>query len=634
MTNPLQTDEHDYNINRWGDGYFRYDPAGKIEVVHNQDDRGTTLTEIVAQASQMGLQPPLLIRFSDILLDRVQKINQAFKKAITEHNYKGQYQLVYPIKVNQKFSVVTTLLKEKDYPIGLEAGSKAELMAVIGLLNQRPSTIICNGYKDASYIRLALIAQQIGHNIFIVIENHSELAIILKQSAKLKITPNLGIRIRLITKSAGKWENTGGTKSKFGLNTDQVLHLIETLKTANMLNSLTLMHCHLGSQIANINDIRHCMREVAHYYAHLRHLDAPIGTIDIGGGLAVDYEGTYSTNDCSMNYSMKEYATNILLALQPICEAANIPEPNLISESGRALTAHHAVLVCNINDVEQMDGQKPISNHSQNDFIIQDIKDTYNTLDTTNPIEAYNFAMVSLEETHSRFKNGLLSLQDKALVEQIFISICHKIRGLLDKNNPNEEAILHTVKEHLSAKIYCNMSFFNSIPDSWAIGQVFPIAPISHLHTPSKMESILYDLTCDSDGTIKQYTDGKYLSDVLMLPKYDPNDPYCIGFFLVGAYQEILGNLHNLFGNTNTITVKLLADGAFQISEMAPGATVEEVLNYAHFDTKKTLLSYEEQLMQTQLSPTMIHSYLEEIRDQFNQSTYLGNQSREHNDPT
>lgn len=359
MTINALSDDNLYNIDNWGEGYFNINPYGNIAVSKNPADKGVELQAIVNAASRAGLQLPLLIRFTDILHDRVLKLNKAFAEAIKENNYSGSYKLVYPIKVNQEYTVVREILKAPEYSVGLEAGSKPELMAVIGLLGQTPSTIVCNGYKDSCYIRTALIAQQMGHEVFIVIEKRSELDIILKESARLDIKPKIGLRIRLVTKGAGKWENTGGAKSKFGLNAEQVLDMVNQLKSQNYLDCLQLMHCHLGSQIANIHDIRHCMQEVARYYIELRHLQAPINTIDVGGGLGVDYEGTHSSSECSMNYSIKEYATNILLALRPLCEEANMPEPNLISESGRALTAHHAVLVTNITDVESV--KKPTS---------------------------------------------------------------------------------------------------------------------------------------------------------------------------------------------------------------------------------------------------------------------------------
>ncbi|WP_347251786.1 biosynthetic arginine decarboxylase [Legionella sp.] len=624
MTINALSDDNLYNIDNWGEGYFNINPYGNIAVSKNPADKGVELQAIVNAASRAGLQLPLLIRFTDILHDRVLKLNKAFAEAIKENNYSGSYKLVYPIKVNQEYTVVREILKAPEYSVGLEAGSKPELMAVIGLLGQTPSTIVCNGYKDSCYIRTALIAQQMGHEVFIVIEKRSELDIILKESARLDIKPKIGLRIRLVTKGAGKWENTGGAKSKFGLNAEQVLDMVNQLKSQNYLDCLQLMHCHLGSQIANIHDIRHCMQEVARYYIELRHLQAPINTIDVGGGLGVDYEGTHSSSECSMNYSIKEYATNILLALRPLCEEANMPEPNLISESGRALTAHHAVLVTNITDVESVKKTHVLPPVTDEDpHVIHDIWDTYQSISESSPSEIYNYASHSLDEAHSLFKHGVMSLQEKAKVEQLFTAICFEIQQMLDETNPIDSELQTLINERMAAKIFCNLSFFQSLPDAWAIGQIFPVAPISQLTAKPSMHSILQDLTCDSDGTIKEYPGKSCINTTLMLPPYEESNPFNIAFFLVGAYQEILGNLHNLFGDTNSLDVKLLDDGQFEITDLVSGDTVTNVLNFAHFDTKKLLLSYEKQLISADLPSEKIQAYLNELRSIFTQQTYL-----------
>ena len=532
--------------------------------------------------------------------------------------------IIYPIKVNQEQSVVRELLKSPNNNIGLEAGSKPELMAAIGMLGDKHSTIVCNGYKDSSYIRTALIAQEMGHKVFIVIEKKSELDTILNESKHLNVKPTLGLRIRLVTKSAGKWENTGGVKSKFGLNAKQVLELIAQLKANDLLDCLQIMHCHLGSQIANIHDIRHCMQEVARYYVELRQLNAPISTIDVGGGLSVDYEGTRSNKGCSMNYSLSEYATHILLAIKHLCQEAEIPEPNLISESGRALTAHHAVLISDITDIELINRAPVLPEISEDDsHVIRDIYDTYQAITDSTPTEIYNYAAHSLNEAHSLFKHGVISLQEKAKVEAFYTNICMELKEKLDVENPSEKSLLMMINEGMAAKIFCNISFFQSIPDAWAIGQVFPIAPISHLNETPSMHSILQDLTCDSDGTLKHYPGNSTVNSTLMLPPYDINNPYAIGFFLVGAYQEILGNLHNLFGDTNSLDVKLSDDGQFELNDLVNGDTVTNVLNFAHYDTKKLIQSYEKQLIQSELSKEKTLSYLNELRSIFSQLTYL-----------
>lgn len=624
MTTTFQSDDNSYNIANWGEGYFAINPIGNIEVSKNPSETGVELQAIVNAASSSGLQLPLLIRFSDILHDRVTKLYEAFAQAIDEINYQGSYQLVYPIKVNQEQCVVRELLKTPNHPVGLEAGSKPELMAVIGMLGQKTATIVCNGYKDSSYIRIALIAQKMGHEVFIVIEKRSELDIILRESASLNIKPIIGIRIRLMTKGAGKWENTGGAKSKFGLNAEQVLEVVNRLKESNALSCLQLMHCHLGSQIANIHDIRTCMHEVARYYIELRRLNAPISTIDVGGGLGIDYEGTRSSTGCSMNYSLKEYATNILLAINHLCEEADLPVPNLISESGRALTAHHAVLITNITDVEIIKENRKLPLITADDaHVIRDIWDSYQTIADNSPSEIYHYATHSLEEAHSMFKHGVITLEEKAIVEQVFTAICFKIQQKLDDQNPGDLELIERIKERMAAKIFCNLSFFQSLPDAWAIGQIFPVAPLSQLTTQPAMHSILQDLTCDSDGTIKQYTGRASIDTTLMLPQYDEDNPYALAFFLVGAYQEILGNLHNLFGDTNSLDVKLTGDGQFEINDLVSGDTVTNVLDFAHFDTKKLVQSYEKQLRNTNLPEETIFLYLNELRSIFSQLTYL-----------
>ncbi len=622
--NALTDDDNLYNINHWGEGYFNINPQGNIEICKNPSEQGVELQAIVRAASRAGLHLPLLIRFTDILHDRVARLYTAFEQAIEETNYNGSYQLVYPIKVNQEYTVVREILKAPNHAVGLEAGSKPELMAVLGLLRENPSTIVCNGYKDRGYIRAALIAQQMGHTVFIVIEKQSELHVILQEAEKLQIKPRIGVRVRLVTKGAGKWENTGGAKSKFGLNADQILDLIAELKAKKSLDCLQLMHAHLGSQIANIHDIRNCMEEVARYYIELRNLEAPINTIDVGGGLGVDYEGTRSTTDCSMNYTIKEYATNILLAIRDLCHESHMPEPNIISESGRALTAHHAVLITNITDIE-IPKRHPVLPHIDvhESRIIHDIWDTYQNIHNHSGSEIFHYAVHALDEAHSMFKHGVISLTEKAKVEQIYVAICVELQQRLNESDPRDHKLNEMINERLAAKIFCNISFFQSIPDAWAIGQIFPVAPISQLHNYPYMHSVLQDLTCDSDGTLKNYTGSTCVNTTLMLPPYDENNPYAIAFFLVGAYQEILGNLHNLFGDTNSLDVELSEDGQFEIRDLVSGDTITNVLNFAHFDTKKLLQSYEKQLIDAELEEDTIQSYLNELRSIFSQLTYL-----------
>lgn len=629
MNNSSIKDKNLYNIDQWGDGYFTVNDQGNVEVSKSIEAQGVELQAIIRAASRAGLQLPLLIRFIDILQDRVAKLYEAFAQAIEETEYSGGYQLLYPIKVNQECCVVRALLNEPEHRIGLEAGSKPELMAVMAMLGERLSTIVCNGYKDSCYIRAALIAQQMGHQVFIIIEKRSELEIILREATRLGVKPRIGVRIRLVTKCAGKWENTGGSKSKFGLNAEQVLDLIKQLKQHDALDCLQLMHCHLGSQIANIHDIRSCMKEVTRYYVELRGLNAPINTIDVGGGLAVDYAGTRSNSDCSMNYSLKEYATHILLSVRDLCQEAGLPEPNIISESGRALAAHHAVLITNITDVDvvQKLSALPVVEEDES-HVVRDIVDTYQVMTDNSPNEIYHYAEHALNEAHAMFKHGVISLIEKTKVEQLYTMICLEIREKLDETNPGDSELIAAINERFAAKIFCNLSFFQSIPDAWAIGQIFPIVPVSQLTTEPSMHAVLQDLTCDSDGTLKHYADSAGINSTLLLPPFDSNKPYDLAFFLVGAYQEILGNLHNLFGDTNSLDVKLLGEGRFEVNDLVTGDTVGNVLNLAHYDIKKLVQSYEKQLLNTDLSEDDVQVYLNELRSIFTQQTYLDSNKR------
>jgi arginine decarboxylase len=624
MTTNAVTDENRYNIDLWGEGYFTVNPEGNVEISDGDASSGVELVKIVKAASRAGLHMPLLLRFSHILYDRVTRLYRAFSESIEETGYQGHYQLVYPIKVNQEQCVVRELLKSPEHSIGLEAGSKPELMAVLGLLGDAPSTIVCNGYKDRSYVRIALIAQQMGHQVFIVVEKPSELDIILREAEKLGVHPHIGVRIRLVTKGAGKWENTGGSKSKFGLNAEQVVKLVNDLKEKGALDYLRLMHCHLGSQIANIQDIRNCMQEVARYYIELRKFGASIDTVDVGGGLGVDYEGTRSNTGCSMNYSESEYATHILLALRDLCKEAEMPEPNIISESGRSLTAHHAVLVTNITGAESVDkvSALPVVDEDES-RVVHDILDTYHSIDEKLPADVYHYAAHALEEASALFKHGVISLEGKAKVEQLFNLICCKIHHLLDDTLLGDSELIPLINERLATKLFCNVSFFQSLPDAWAINQIFPVVPITDLNEAPTMHAILQDLTCDSDGTLKQYTGKSTINSTLELPEYNAEAPYALGFFLVGAYQEILGNLHNLFGDTNSLEVKLTGHGEFELSDLTSGDTITNVLNFAHYDIKKLSQSYEKQLLANDLSEELAESYLDELRSIFSHLTYL-----------
>ena len=590
-----------YNILNWGEGYFDYNQKGELVV------QGTSLTQIIAKAQEAELHFPLLLRFKPILKDRVEKIQKGFNEAIEDLNYKASYQLVYPIKVNQDQHVVDTLLNTPSKPIGLEAGSKTELLAVLSLLEHHPrATIICNGYKDVDYIRLAFIAQKMGHQVFIVIEKMSELTLIIKLSKALNIQPKLGLRMRLATIAAGKWAQSGGARSKFGLNTNHILQLIKSLKAHQMLYCLELLHCHLGSQVANLQDIHHCMQEVAQYYAALRAQGASIKVVDVGGGLAIDYEGRHTSSDCSMNYTIKDYAHCILSNIKKVCDAHALPLPNIISESGRALTAYHAILVTNIHDIEKVE----ISSHpfeSQHPAIADSMVKIFETMTPSCAIESYQLASEYIIKAYQLFSQGELHLNEKTSIEDIFLAICQRLKKELDASHP----LFAEMEEKLATKVYCNLSFFQSLPDAWAIGQVFPIVPLSQANNPLTMQSVLYDLSCDSDGVIHQYVTSDALSKILPLPEYNPNKPYLLGFFLVGAYQEALGNLHNLFGKVSSVLVDWDDKHHLQIQAIDFAKSAETMLTELHYTTSELLQNMYNQ------------EDLPKVMQQLNQSSYL-----------
>ncbi|HEY9121121.1 MAG TPA: biosynthetic arginine decarboxylase, partial [Marinobacter sp.] len=563
MSEPTGSAAHEvYNIAHWSDGYIDVNARGEVLI---RPDRGQSgedinLPDLTRSLVSNGVQLPVLIRFTDILHDRVNKLCGAFNKVAAEQGYQGAYTAVYPIKVNQQRRVVEELLcaepAARDNQIGLEAGSKPELMAVLALSQQPGSVIVCNGYKDREYIRLALIGQKLGHRVFIVVEKQSELPLILEQARRLGVTPLIGVRARLATIGKGNWQNTGGEKSKFGLSASQVLDVVETLRSAGALESLQLLHFHLGSQIANIRDIQTGLRECARFYSELRQMGAPVGTVDIGGGLGVDYEGTRSRSSCSMNYSVHEYAYNVVHILKAECDRTGIPHPNLISESGRALTAHHSVLVTNVIDREVPDKRRPERPDSDAPAPLQDLwRDLESLQDARSPrslAEIYHDVLHAMADVHTQFAHGLLSLADRARAETLYTTCCRALRNQLNSDNRAHREIIDELNEKLAEKLFVNFSLFQSLPDVWGIDQIFPIMPINGLNRPLTRRAVIQDITCDSDGRIDRYVDGQGIETTFPLPEETPEEPMLMGFFMTGAYQEILGDMHNLFGDTHS----------------------------------------------------------------------------------
>lgn len=622
-----------YNIPHWSDGYIDVSKNGDVLI---RPDRGRTsgqinLPELINRLTREGTALPLLLRFTDILHDRVNTLCGAFNQVAHEHGYQGRYTAVYPIKVNQQRGVVEELLKAEpaasDGQIGLEAGSKPELMAVLALSATPGAVIVCNGYKDREYIRTALIGQKLGYRVFIVVEKRSELRLILEEARLLKVKPLIGVRARLATIGKGNWQNTGGEKSKFGLSAGQILDVVERLRSADALDSLQLLHFHLGSQIANIRDIQTGLRECARFYSELRQLGAPIDTVDIGGGLGVDYEGTRSRSSCSMNYSMREYAWNVIHTLQGECDRAGVPHPDLISESGRALTAHHAVLVTNVIDREQPETRAPVAPGNDAPGPLHDLWRDYQSLcDENNArsrMEIYHDLLHAMGDVHAQFAHGLLSLPHRAEAERSYTASCRLLQQQLSAANRAHREILDELNEKLAEKLFVNFSLFQSLPDIWGIEQIFPVLPIRGLDQAIARRAVIQDITCDSDGRIDLYVDGQGVETTLPLPAHTDEQPLLIGFFMTGAYQEILGDMHNLFGDTHSVDVSLDPDGHYQLGETTAGDTVADILRYVNFDPEALVMAYRMQFSASGLPEEQQRQLLKELENGLEGYTYL-----------
>jgi arginine decarboxylase len=595
-----------YNIDLWGDGYFSINAAGHVCVKPSADkEMALDLYEIAQSLNDKNLSLPVLVRFTDILKDRATRLDNAFKKACINNAYRGNYTPVYPIKVNQQRQVVEGILAADN--IGLEAGSKPELLAIMALSKSNDGVVVCNGYKDRAYIRLALIGLKMGLNLYLVIEKPLELELIIEEAAKLNIKPSLGLRVRLSSISAGKWQNSGGEKSKFGLHAYEVLQLIERLQQADLLDSLKLMHFHMGSQIANIHDIKIALKEAGQFYVELHRLGAKIQVVDAGGGLGVDYDGSRSRRESSVNYSLDEYAQNIVRSFADVCAEKQVPQPDIITESGRALTAHHAVLITNVTDVESVyrNGQALLA-----------------LPESLNVVEAYHDAQFQMSEARARFARDKLSINGLAQAENDYAIFCQQIQSRLNPANQSEAAILQELSEKLADKVFCNFSLFQSLPDIWGIDQVFPIMPIHRLDEEPTRRAVIQDLTCDSDGRIDQYIDGQNLESTLPTHDIDKNQPYLIGFFMIGAYQEILGDMHNLFGDTHAINIKL-DDNGYHFYDLQEGEDVSELLDYVHISSTELTAAYRAKLAASDLNAQERESYEQELIAGLNAYTYL-----------
>jgi arginine decarboxylase len=573
-----------YGVKYWGNNYFSINDAGNVQSHPAGADNGKIdLKELVDEVSRRGIGLPLLIRFSDVLKSRIVELNEAFRRAIGEYGYKGEYKGVYPIKVNQHRYVVEEIVQfGRPYHYGLEAGSKPELLAVMGMLDDEEALVICNGYKDEEYIETALMLSKLGRTVLIVVEKFSELPLIAETAKKMGVRPRIGIRVKLAAKGSGRWEASGGDRSKFGLSTREVVEAINFLRQNDLLNCFELLHFHLGSQISAINAVKNALREAGRFYVEVVNLGAPLKYFDAGGGLGVDYDGSQTNFASSMNYTMQEYANDIVFSLQEICDAAQVPHPTIVSESGRAIVAHHSMLVIDILGVGEFDvGKAPEQVAPTASRMVQNLFETHRDISRKNVLEAYHDALEYKDQALQLFNLGNLSLSERVIAEDIFWAICQKIRKIVrDMRDVPEE--LEGLERALSDTYFCNFSMFQSLPDIWAIDQLFPIMPIHRLGEEPTRRAVLADITCDSDGKIDHFIDRRDVKQVLELHPVNGQD-YFLGVFLIGAYQEILGDLHNLFGNTNTVHVSLANGGGYQIEHVVTGDTVTDVLKYVSY---------------------------------------------------
>ena len=583
-----------YNVGGWGLKYFSINEKGHVAVTPRDGYASVDLKDVMDELQVRDISAPVLLRFPDILDNRIEKISRCFKQAAEEYNYKAQNFIIYPIKVNQVRHVVEEIVSHgKKFNIGLEAGSKPELHAVLALNIDERSVIVCNGYKDEDYIELALLAQKMGRRIYIVAEKLNELKLIADISKRLNIRPNVGIRIKLSSSGSGKWEESGGDQSKFGLNSSELLEALDYMQQAKMQDCLKLIHFHIGSQITKIRRIKNALREACQFSVQLSKIGFDIDFVDIGGGLGVDYDGTRSSaSESSMNYSIQEYVNDSVSSLVDVCEKNGLKQPNIITESGRSLTAHHSILVFEVLETTHLPEWNDNDEVGEDEHeLARELYDIYDKLNQPRIFESWHDALQIREEALDLFSLGLLDLRTRAMIEKLFWSIAREVSSITSaiKHAPEE---LKKVARMLPEKYFCNFSLFQSLPDSWAIDQIFPIMPISRLDEKPTHYATLQDITCDSDGKINNFISVHGAASALPVHTLKTNEPYYIGVFLVGAYQEILGDMHNLFGDTNAVHISVDKDG-YEIEQIIDGESVAEVLDYVQYSPKKLVRNVE-----------------------------------------
>ena len=619
-----------YNINGWGLKYFSINDKGHVAVTPREGSASVDLKELMDELQVRDVTSPVLLRFPDILDNRIEKISKCFQQAADEYGYTAKNFIIYPIKVNQMRQVVEEIVSHgKKFNIGLEAGSKPELHAVLAINTDENSLIICNGYKDENYVELALLAQKMGRRIFLVVEKLNELRLIADISKRLKIRPNIGIRIKLASSGSGKWEESGGDGSKFGLNSSELLEALDFLEKAKMTDCLKLIHFHIGSQITKIRRIKNALKEASQFYVQLQNMGFHVEFVDIGGGLGVDYDGTRSSlSESSMSYSTQEYVNDSVSALVDACAKNNLPQPNIITESGRSLTAHHSVLVFEVLETTSLpiwDEKEELGENPHE--LVDELYKIWDNMNQPRLLESWHDALQIREEALDLFGLGLLDLRTRAQIEQLFWSVAREVNEIASdmKHAPEE---LRKISKLLPDKYFCNFSLFQSLPDSWSIDQLFPIMPISRLDERPDRTATIQDITCDSDGKINNFISSHGANSHLAVHALNNKEPYYIGVFLVGAYQEILGDMHNLFGDTNAVHVSVYKD-RYEIDQVIDGETVAEVLDYVQFSPKKLVRSVETWVTSSMkagiITPEEGREFLSNYRSGLYGYTYLEN---------
>ncbi len=580
-----------YNIGAWGLGYFKVNDQGHLCMsVPDKEDLEVDLEQLVQDLVLRGLELPVLLRFTDLIRARVEALVGAFQDAFVEYEYQGHYRGVYPIKVNQQRHLVESLVQaSRPHHLGLEAGSKPELQVCLALLDDPEALIVCNGYKDRPYIEMAVLARKLGRNVIIVIEKPAEIDLVLEVAEALDIDPIIGVRAKLTSLGAGRWKTSAGDLAKFGLTIQEIVALVERLRSVGRLDMLRLLHFHIGSQVSAIRSIKNAMKEATRIYTELVRMGAPMGYLDVGGGLGVDYDGSRTNFASSMNYDVQEYAWDVVYAVEGACSEAGIPHPNIVTESGRAMVAYNSVLVFDVLGLgTHAFIERPTAPVEEDHELLHDLWEVWEAISTKNLQAPYHDALEVKEESLMRFHLGLVSLEERAAIEQMFWTICRKLAHLAkDAEYIPEE--LEPISRSLADSYYCNFSLFQSAPDAWAISHLFPILPIHRLHTEPTRRAVLQDITCDSDGRLERFIDRRDVKQVLELHAPDGR-PYWLGMFLIGAYQEILGDLHNLFGDTHAVHVTAVpGKRGYRLDHIIEGDAVKEVLSYVGYEKRRLL---------------------------------------------